>query len=53
MKINEIIRIMERKLQTLELDKKVAYAAGNLDAILLIEEEVKDTQTIIDKLKDI
>lgn len=50
MKAEEIINILERKLETLELDKKVAYATGNLDLIIKIEQEINDTKEVIQKL---
>jgi len=53
MNIEEIITILNRKLENLEFQKKEAIAQGNLEQVVEIEKQVADTKTTVEQLSSI
>jgi hypothetical protein len=50
MKLEDIKQLVLNKINTLQNDKNLAYMDGNMDRFYLLEEEIKEVETILEKL---
>lgn len=51
MNLEEVIRILNNRLIFLDQQKTAAISMGDLDAVVRIDQEIYNTQQIIDKLQ--
>jgi hypothetical protein len=51
MKIEEIIFILENKLKTLEQQRSCAVLNGDLEAVVLIDNQINDTTVTLTLIK--
>lgn len=50
MKIEELLQLANNKLNTLQDRKNVAYMSGDMDSFYKLEEEILETEKVINKL---
>jgi len=51
MKTEEVIKVLENKLATLEMNKIAATNTGELATIVKVEQEIIETKDVIEKLQ--
>jgi hypothetical protein len=50
MKLEEIIQLAQNKKNSLQDKKNLAYMSGNMEEYYQLEEEIKEAETILEKL---
>jgi hypothetical protein len=50
-KTAEVITILQNRLTSLKAAREAATAAGALDTVAVLDEDIEDTQATIDKLQ--
>lgn len=53
MKIQEIISLIEARLNTLNSSYTLATSSGNLEEVLRLEQEISETKETLQRLKEI
>ena len=51
MSLAELIRLLEARIATLNIARATASANGDLQQVLLIDDDIVKTQTTLDQLK--
>lgn len=52
MSIVELLRLLEAKLSSLNIARSTASAIGDIQSVLVLEDEIFETEQTLNKLKD-